>query len=128
MSQRAERSGLQFGRARIRVFAALGSAARLRLLERLRPGEDRSVSVLTAGSRLSRQAVSKHLRILESAGIVRSIRCGRETLFRLELRNLSSARNYLDEISSQWDQALGRLKAFVEGRRRPHEPGAAGKD
>ncbi len=73
-----------------------------------------SIARLTAGSRVTRQAISKHLRILESAGLVRSKRRGRETVWRLERQRLQEARHYLDLISMQWDQALGRLRKFVE--------------
>jgi DNA-binding transcriptional ArsR family regulator len=73
-----------------------------------------SITRLTAGSRVTRQAVSKHLRVLESAGVVRSRRRGRETLWQLEKARLQEARHYLDLISEQWDGALGRLRQLVE--------------
>jgi DNA-binding transcriptional ArsR family regulator len=73
-----------------------------------------SITRLTAGSRVTRQAISKHLRVLESAGVVRSRRHGRETLWQLEQRRLKEARQYLDLISAQWDGALGRLQQLVE--------------
>lgn len=114
MSRRPEAAGAKSAQALISVFSALGAAPRLRLLEHLGPGQHRSISALTAGSRLTRQAVSKHLRVLEGAGIVRAVRRGRETLFRLEPDALSGAGEYLDEISRQWGRALGRLKAYVE--------------
>ena len=63
---------------------------------------------------MSRQAVSKHLRVLQDAGVVRNIRAGRENLFELEPRSIAEVRDYLDEVSRQWDDALARLKAFVE--------------
>lgn len=73
-----------------------------------------SITHLTAGSRVTRQAISKHLRILEGAGLVRSRRRGRETIWQLERRRLQEARRYLDLISMQWDEALGRLRDLVE--------------
>jgi DNA-binding transcriptional ArsR family regulator len=73
-----------------------------------------SITRLTSGSRVTRQAISKHLRVLESAGLVRGKRHGRETLWELERRRLQEARRYLDLISGQWDEALGRLRKFVE--------------
>ncbi|MGH6820364.1 MAG: transcriptional regulator, partial [Methylocella sp.] len=66
------------------------------------------------GSNLTRQAITKHLRVLESAGIVRSIRAGRESLFEFEIEPIDQIKTYLDLVSEQWDQALARLKAFVE--------------
>ena len=73
-----------------------------------------SIASLTAGSHVTRQAVSKHLRVLEGAGFVRSSRRGRESIWQLERRRLHEARRYLDQIEYQWDEALGRLKTFVE--------------
>ena len=58
--------------------------------------------------------MTKHLRVLEAAGVVRSVRVGRESLFELEPQPLEEARTYLDQVSRQWDDALARLKAHVE--------------
>ena len=97
-----------------RVFAALGDETRLAVLGRLSRGKAQSISRLTAGTRLSRQAVTKHLRVMEGAGMVRGIRAGREHLYELAPKPLADARKYLDDVSAQWDDALARLKAFVE--------------
>jgi DNA-binding transcriptional ArsR family regulator len=97
------------------VFAALGDVTRLSVLARLSNGEPQSISRLTEGTRLSRQAVTKHLRVLADAGVVRSLRSGRESLFELEPRPIEEARAYLDRVSKEWDDALARLKAHVEG-------------
>lgn len=70
---------------------------------------------LTTGSDVTRQAIAKHLRVLEDAGLVRGRREGRESMWELSPRKLEEVQAYLNEISSQWDAALGRLKAFVEG-------------
>ena len=96
------------------VFAALGDETRLRLLARLADGDACSITRLTEGSGLTRQAVTKHLRVLEKAKMVRCVHAGRESLFALDPRPLAEIREYLDLISRQWDQALLRLKAFVE--------------
>ena len=96
------------------VFAALGDQTRLRLVSKLTRGEPRSISALTAGTRLTRQAITKHLRVLQNAGIVHSVRAGRESLFQLDPQPIAEAREYLDFVSQQWDQALARLKAFAE--------------
>ena len=100
--------------ARAAVFAALGDATRLSVVARLSAGEPQSISRLTDGTRLSRQAVTKHLRVLADAGVVRSIRIGRESLFALEPQPLADVRDYLDRVSRQWDDALARLRAHVE--------------
>jgi len=96
------------------VFAALGDETRLSLVAQLSAGQPRSISQLTRGSRLTRQAVTKHLRVLESAGIVRSNHAGRENLFQFDPGPIEEMKQYLDSVSRQWDQALSRLKAFVE--------------
>jgi DNA-binding transcriptional ArsR family regulator len=95
------------------VFAALGDESRLRLLTRLSSGP-LSISRLTQGSGMTRQGVTKHLRVLSAAGLVRGTRRGKESLWRLERNRLEEARRSLDLISRQWDVALGKLKRFVE--------------
>jgi DNA-binding transcriptional ArsR family regulator len=96
------------------VFAALGDDTRLRLISRLCEQGPVSITALTAGSRVTRQAITKHLRVMERAGLVRSTRHGRESVWQLEHRRLEYARRYLDLISERWDDALGRLRQFVE--------------
>jgi DNA-binding transcriptional ArsR family regulator len=78
--------------------------------------EDGPLSIvrLTNGSKISRQAVTKHLSALSKAGLVRSERSGRERIWNLETKRLAHIRQYLAYVSDQWDDALGRLRAFVE--------------
>ena len=103
-------------RARVHapVFAALGDETRLSLVAQLCGGSPRSISQLTESSDITRQAITKHLRVLEGAGLVRSVRDGRQSLFELAPEPLDAAKRYLDAVSAQWDQALARLKSFVE--------------
>jgi DNA-binding transcriptional ArsR family regulator len=96
------------------VFAALGDATRLRLLARLAEGEPASIARLTEGSGLTRQAVTKHLRVLERSRMVRSARHGRESLYSLDPEPLVELRAYLEQMSRLWDDRLARLKAWVE--------------
>jgi len=96
------------------VFSALGDPTRLLLVAKLCDRRPYSISQLTQGSKLTRQAITKHLRVLESAGIVRSIRAGRESRFKFDPRPMEGIKQYLDSVSEQWDQALSRLKSFVE--------------
>jgi len=98
------------------VFAALGDATRLRLVTRLCTEGPLSIVALTAGAPVTRQAVTKHLRALAAAGLVRGKRRGvqRQRLWELDTPRLQEARQYLDQISQQWDEALERLKTFVE--------------
>lgn len=101
-------------RAAVPVFAALGDEQRLALVERLCTGGPASLSRLAEGARITRQGVAKHLRVLEDAGLVKSTRRGRESLWQLEPSKMLSAQQALDQISRDWDAALARLKAFVE--------------
>jgi DNA-binding transcriptional ArsR family regulator len=101
-------------KTRASVFAALGDETRLSVLAKLGNGQRQSISRLTAGTKLSRQAVTKHLRVLANVGVVRSVRRGRESLFELEPQPIEEVRDYLDQVSRQWDDALVRLKSHVE--------------
>jgi DNA-binding transcriptional ArsR family regulator len=96
------------------LFAALGDRTRLRLIARLCDAGPMSITSLTFGSRVTRQAVTKHLRVLEGAGLVRSRRRGRERIWQLDERRIEEARRYLAAISAEWDDALGRLRKLVE--------------
>lgn len=96
------------------VFAALGDPTRLALVARLCDGSRRSIAQLSDGQPLTRQAISKHLRVLETARVVRSERAGRENLFVLNPQPIEGIRDYIELVSSQWDAALSRLKSFVE--------------
>lgn len=97
------------------LFAALGDETRLRLLVRLSSGGPGSIARLSAKSQVSRQAITKHLEVLSEAGLVRGTRRGREHIWQMEPKRLADAREYLDRISRQWDDALDRLKSYVEG-------------
>ncbi len=100
------------------VFAALGDETRLGLVARLSAGERVSITRLTEGTEVTRQAVTRHLEVLEDAGLVRGTRRGRERLWELEPERIELARRSLDEISWWWDKKLAALKAKVE-----EEPG-----
>ena len=96
------------------LFAALGDETRLRLVTRLCTDGPMSIARLTEGSQVTRQAITRHLRVMEGAGLVRSTRHGRESVWQLDQRRLADIRRYLDLISKQWDDTLLRLRAFVE--------------
>jgi DNA-binding transcriptional ArsR family regulator len=96
------------------VFAALGDEQRLRLVARLCHEGPQSIARLTEGGDVTRQAVTKHLRVLEAAGLARGERAGRETVWALEPRPLQKAREQLEAISRQWDVAIEQLRALVE--------------
>jgi DNA-binding transcriptional ArsR family regulator len=96
------------------VFAALGDATRLHIVARLCDGGPQSIVRLTEGADVSRQAITKHLHALEEAGLVRGDRAGRERVWTLQPKRLEDVRQYLDDISAQWDAALARLRRYVE--------------
>ena len=100
------------------LFAALGDETRLRVVARLCHDGPLSIARLTEGADVSRQAVTKHLRVLAEVGLVTGLTKGapdgRERVWKLEPRRLAEARRHLDAISKEWDDTLGRLKAFVE--------------
>ena len=108
------RSGAAQLKSSAAVFAALGDETRLSLLAKLVEGEPRSIARLTEGTHLTRQAVTKHLKVLEGVGVVRAVRVGRESQFALEPAPLDAVRDYLDRVSRDWDHALARLKLLVE--------------
>ncbi|TWT44285.1 HTH-type transcriptional regulator [Phycisphaerae bacterium RAS1] len=110
----ADRSGAGDTRAFAPVFAALGDETRLTLLSRLGAGSPLSITRLTRGSRLTRQAVTKHLRVMQRAGLVRGVRRGRERLFELRPEPLHAAQQAMLNIARQWEMALARLKELVE--------------
>jgi DNA-binding transcriptional ArsR family regulator len=96
------------------VFAALGDATRLRVIARLCSGGPLSITRLSEGAPVTRQAITKHLQTLSEAGLVRDRRVGRERIWELEPARLAAAQAFLDQISHRWDQRIARLRAFVE--------------
>ena len=96
------------------IFAALGDRTRLALLSKLGDGQARSIAALSTDTALTRQAITKHLHVLQDAGLVAASRVGRESRFAARRETIDQARAYLDRVSRQWDDTLGRLRAFVE--------------
>jgi DNA-binding transcriptional ArsR family regulator len=96
------------------VFAALGEPTRLTLVAKLCAEGPLSISRLSEGTGVTRQAITKHLLTLADAGLVHDTRSGRERIWQLETKRLEKARRCLDQISDQWDDAMARLRAFVE--------------
>ncbi|HKO19458.1 MAG TPA: metalloregulator ArsR/SmtB family transcription factor [Acidobacteriaceae bacterium] len=113
----SEAKGAALRRRKAQVFAALGDETRLALVAKLCRGEAMSISELTesaAGAKMTRQAVTKHLRVLERAGLVRCSQLGRERRFAFRPEPVMELREYLAFVSAKWDEALERLRAFVE--------------
>ena len=96
------------------IFAALGDETRLQIVARLCAEGPLSITRLSDGAGVTRQAITKHLNALSAAGLARNIKSGREQIWELETRRLEMARRCLDRISDQWDVALDRLKTLVE--------------
>ncbi len=116
-SPRTARSARRTGSGLVRaapVFAALGDETRLDLVNRLCRSGPLSIVQLTEGTRVTRQAVTKHLRVLAGAGLARGIRMGRAHVWEIDSSRLDEARRWLDHIERQWDEALGRLKSSLE--------------
>jgi len=96
------------------IFAALGDPTRLSLLAKLCDGMPCSISKLTQDTKLTRQAITKHLKVLQQARLVQSTRTGRESRFAFNPKPIEAAQEYLDIVSRQWDDALDRLRTLVE--------------
>lgn len=96
------------------LFAALGDETRLSLIARLCQASGQSITQLAEGTKLTRQAVTKHLQVLERVGLVRSVRKGRETLFEFDAAPIETMTQYLDLVSQQWDNKLNDLQKFLD--------------
>ena len=103
MSRKRRRSSAARLQVRAPVFAALGDETRLSLVAKLCGGQPHSISQLTEGSKLTRQAITKHLRVLERAGMVHRIHEGRESLFEFDPEPIEETKKYLDFVSQQWE-------------------------
>jgi DNA-binding transcriptional ArsR family regulator len=100
------------------LFAALGDDTRMKVVARLCKSGPQSIVRLTEGTKVSRQAITKHLHTLADAGLVRSAREGREQIWKIQPGRLAEAGRYLDEISERWDEAIERLQVLVETEER----------
>lgn len=101
-------------RAVAEVFFALGDGTRLAVVKKLGTSGAQSATALSEGAKVTRQAIAKHLRVLEGAGLVSTSKRGREVLYALEPERLEDARGFIDEVSASWDRAIERLRALVE--------------
>jgi DNA-binding transcriptional ArsR family regulator len=97
-----------------RVFFAFGDGTRLALVSRMLAAGALSATTLAQGAAVSRQAIVKHLQVLEEAGVVVHERRGREVLYGLDTHRIDEARAYLDQVSAGWDRAIDRLRRLVE--------------
>ncbi len=114
MSYKIHKKAISQWKDQALIFAALGNKIRLLLVTKLFDGQLHSIVDLTENTQLTRQAITKHLVILEEAKLVISIRSGRESLYKYNPAPLEKIKQYLNYVSEQWDDALLRLKNFVE--------------
>lgn len=96
------------------VFFALGDRTRLSVVKRLGERGELSATMLSEGASVTRQAIVKHLRVLEGAGLVTHEKRGREVLYALDTRRIDEAGTFLNGISAGWDRAIERLRRIVE--------------
>jgi DNA-binding transcriptional ArsR family regulator len=115
MSRLASDAAATKRRQHAMVCAALGDETRLSLVAALAAGEPRSIVQLSDGAKITRQAITKHLRVLEQAGLVHRARAGRHSLYRFDPAPMHELEDYLRRVSEQWDAVLARLKTLVEG-------------
>jgi DNA-binding transcriptional ArsR family regulator len=97
------------------LFAALGDPTRLALVQRLSDGGPASISMLAENFQvMTRQGVTKHLRVLAAAGVIDGSRLGREQVWTVNAERIAEARRRLEIIARGWDDVLARLKMHVE--------------
>lgn len=97
------------------VFAAVADPTRRSILEELRNRGPLSISALAAPLPMSRQAVTKHLDILEGAGLIERCMKGRERIQALKTEPLKEVDDWLAPYAAAWDERLDRLKAYLDG-------------
>ncbi|HEX2734811.1 MAG TPA: metalloregulator ArsR/SmtB family transcription factor [Polyangiaceae bacterium] len=100
--------------AQAKIFFALGDVTRLSVLRNISSKGALSASALAVGSHVSRQAIAKHLRVLERARLVGHEKRGREVLYALRPERFDDVRAFLDAVSARWDRALERLRSSLE--------------
>lgn len=96
------------------VFFALGDGTRLSVVKKLSASGELSATALSDGAKVTRQAIVKHLQVLEGAGLVTHEKRGREVLYALEGGKLLEARAFLEGVAAGWDRAIDRLRRLVE--------------
>jgi DNA-binding transcriptional ArsR family regulator len=100
------------------VFFALSDDTRRHVVEQLGDGSTVTPSGLAEQLPVTRQAVTKHLAVLDAAGLVTKTRAGRETHYRLQPERLTEAAAWIAAVGRQWDERLARLEELLAERRR----------
>lgn len=96
------------------IFAALGDETRLSLIAKLCRVSQQSITQLAEGTKLTRQAITKHLQVLERVGLVHKVHKGRETLFEFDAMPIETMSQYLGLVSNQWEKKLTDLQTFLD--------------
>lgn len=96
------------------LWSAIGDPSRRRVLDLLVRGGEASASWLAGQVPFSRQAVAKHLAVLEQAGLISRRKQGREVLYRVEADRLDEATRAMAELANQWDRRLDTIKRLAE--------------
>ena len=96
------------------LWAAIADPSRRRVLDLLVQRGEASASWLAGQVPFTRQAVSKHLVVLERAGLISRRKQGREVLYQVEAERLDQAARAMAELAAQWDQRLGAIKRLAE--------------
>ena len=97
------------------MFAALADPTRRQVVRSLSRQPELTASRLAGELPMTRQAVTKHLQVLADAGLVHDLKVGRERLWQFDPEQLDEARRSLEIIGRQWERALGKLRAALEG-------------
>lgn len=95
------------------LWSAVGDPTRRRLLDLLLTG-DGTATTLSEGLPVTRQAVAKHLGVLDRVGLVHGTSAGRERRYRVDQAQLERAAAQLDAVSTTWDARLRRIKRLAE--------------
>jgi DNA-binding transcriptional ArsR family regulator len=98
------------------VFAALADPTRREVFQLVSRGSARTATELAAALPVTRQAVAKHLAVLEGAQLVEAQRAGRTTRFHATPEPLSDAIAWMAEVGGRWDERLARLRIAAQGR------------
>ena len=96
------------------LWSAIADPSRRRVLDLLVSGGEASASSLADQVPFSRQAVSKHLVVLEEVGLINRRKQGREVLYRVEAARLDEATRAMAELATRWDRRLDAIKRLAE--------------
>jgi DNA-binding transcriptional ArsR family regulator len=100
------------------LWAAVAEPTRRRLLDALLARGEATATTLAGDLPVTRQAVAKHLSVLERAGLVDSLRVGREVRYAVRPQRLDAATEWLAQVAAEWDDRLAAIKRLAESSAR----------